>query len=262
MQISTAAYISKLKEISDNAQFVHHFRSFLLKHRTDISGYFYGLGGDGVRIANDFNQKIEHASSDPSSAFQGLILQATGVLEEFLGYAVSKYVEAACRHPSHWNHERKAKVEREYLARAGQGLRHEASGTWDGADFNFLKLRENLANILDDDKESTFSGDVFVVRFGTCTPEKIETLFKVIGFNGLFSAEFGKHHAIKSYTNETVPTKSSNRIKDDLDSLAKLRNRLAHGMGTADVELNKTLEATALVEAVVLALADCLSFDG
>lgn len=261
MQISTAAYESKLAEIEDNALFISYFRSFLSKHRTEIAAHFYNLGGENRGFANEFNKNLTHATSDPASAFQGLVLQATGVLEEFLGYAIRTYVEAASEHPSHWSDERKVKVEREFLVRAGQGLKYEPSGTWDGVDFDFQKLRENLACTLSAEKPSSFSGDVFVIRIGTCTSDKIEGLFKSIGFEGLFSTDFGKHSAIKAYTSETVATKSANRIKADLESLAKLRNRLAHGMGTADVELNTTLSATALVRAVVLAVADQLSFD-
>ncbi|XAP77859.1 hypothetical protein ABC955_14960 [Citromicrobium bathyomarinum] len=256
MQFSTSLYEAKLDEIVANANLLANLRPLAAKHQSLISGSLYSLGEEGVNEASAFNRVMESAKLDIASGLQGLVLQAAGVLEQFLYDIVVRYVSEASAKADHWSANDREHVIQTFILKGAMILTHEPTGTFKGADFDFIQLRRNLAITLSDNSNAKMSGDVFVTRFGTCMPEKIERLFSEIHVPGPFDPALGKHPAVKAYTKDSTPTSSARQVRSELDNLGRLRNRLAHGIGTAGVTHNFTTNTAELVRAFTLGVTD------
>jgi RiboL-PSP-HEPN len=245
--------LASLDEIIDNSYLRDATIPWLVRNAGAIQSAIGG--GDNGR---QFSDILAKRRTDPGAAFQGSIVLLSSVLEAYLSSIVDEYLTTVSSKINESNYEKHDTLIRNYTARSGFALQYILSGNFLGAAFDFGRLKKNLAKNLADNDEFEMVGDIFMIRFGTCYPEKIEKLFQKLGLPGPFDANLGKHKSISSWAKDRSPTSAALYMRTLLDDMATLRNDLAHGHPTAAVTHDHVLQFGDMMRAFVSAIDDRL----
>lgn len=226
---------SKLDEVEGNLRFLERAGQILQDNRQVLYQAYSLQGSYGSQKARRLREALEAAKFSNDSSYQGLVVVISGVLETFFAQAMDSYLARAAKRANHWDDDEKDLIRSRFLAKAGLGLTQMPSGRFWKMRFNFGRLLDSLRMTLDDEKDDRYTGDVFMVRFGTCSPEKIEKAFEDFLLAPPFDEEFGNTDFAKSWMGDTEPLAVAEIVRDELDSMAKLRNDLAHGITTSGI---------------------------
>lgn len=243
---------AEMKEITDNLGVIRSFKSLFVARAPSL----FPREGLDAGLRRELEKVLALGQTDLRPAYAGLYVQVHGVVERYINGLVAACVERIAAGKTSYS-DLPPDFARSHSAHAGRALGYISDGSVNGVSFDFPALTAALAVCFADTSQPVLVSRVFTISMGNCTPERLKSLFGILGLSEPFADDIGSHSEIKALPSYRGGARAlAKQAKKDWKDALSLRNRILHDASSVPV-----ITDSDVVQLSALALALIAAFE-
>lgn len=179
-------------------------------------------------------QALKDINTDSSMLHRGLIVQVSGIFENFVRSICEAVLAQKARNAGRFA-DLDIRIQTEYIHQSAVVLTHSKEGSVRGRNYDFEGLKRDLAGCMLNKEDFEIRAEVFTLLMGNCTSSTLTQFFGALCLTDPFDDRIGEHSGLKKYANQRSKRKVAKFVKRTLDEQIHVRNEVAHGNLTRSV---------------------------
>jgi hypothetical protein len=241
-------YLEELQQTADVRDF---FNDIIIKRHGELRQQFH----HDTAALSRLSDAIKLKSTSPNALYRGLFIQANSIFEifvrEFSSIVADNIASQASKYsqlPETFRHQ--------HIALSGKILREINTGDLTLHRVNFKNLTSALGKCFSDAEDFSLASEVFTLKIGNITPERLKDLFEQLALPHPFKPGVGNNGAIQKVLAEKSKQTAANLAEKKLKEIVKKRNLLVHGDSDLAIERSDLNETFDFLKALISALGD------
>lgn len=241
-------YLEELQQTADVRDF---FNDIIIKRFGELRQHFRL---DTAALAR-LSDAIKLKSTSPNALYRGLFIQANSIFEIFVREFSSIVADNIASQASRYSQLPEA-FRHQHIALSGKILREINTGDLTLHRVNFNNLTSALGKCFSDAENFSLASEVFTLKIGNITPERLKDLFEQLALPHPFRPGVGNNGAIQKVLGEKSKQTAANLAEKKLKEIVRKRNLLVHGDSDLAVERSDLNETFDFLKALISALGD------